>query len=160
MKLPSTDRVDTPPRTPGILLPGSVSLGLLLNSLLLTSLLSLAGCSPPARFENEYGSVFAANDSEAAIPRGMRRTKYGWEDASLWHISTDIRSRSIQSWIDGQRQREPSWMVKIFERIRSTPPLMIAVIQITAIAAIVHISNVYHAEPARSSAKKPSAGLS
>ncbi|WP_145390749.1 hypothetical protein [Stieleria neptunia] len=132
---------------------------LLLLSLVGFCLLALGGCSPPALFENESGAFVPAIESDAAIPRGMRRTKNGWEDASLWFVSTEFQSRSIESWLDVQRQREPSWLRKVFERIRMTPPLMIAVIQITAIAAIVHISQAHKAELVRNSAKTPSQPL-
>lgn len=105
-------------------------------------LLFSCGCSPPSPFEHEFGSVVAALDSEAEIPSGMRRTSRGWEDASLWHISPDIENRSIDDWMETQQDREPGWLRTIFAEIRMTPPLMIAVIQITAIAAIVHIGHV------------------
>lgn len=107
---------------------------------LIALILSLGGCAPPALFENEYGGFVSNRSSDAIIPRGMRRTKNGWEDASLWHLSTGFRHRSIDSWMEDQRQREPNWLRRIFEEIRTTPPLMIAVIQVTAIAAIVHVS--------------------
>ena len=151
MNTSSIDRLISPLRA-------AVSCFLLL-SLVGFSLLGLGGCSPPALFENESGAYIPAIDSDAVIPRGMRRTKNGWEDASLWYVSTELQSRSIESWLDVQRQREPSWLRKIFERIRTTPPLMIAVIQITAIAAIVHISQAHKAEPLRNSAKTPSQPL-
>lgn len=106
----------------------------------LAVLLSFCGCLPPARFENEYVGVFSLTDSDAAVPSGMRRTKYGWEDASLWHVSANIRVRSIDWWMADQRSREPRWLRTLFAKIRTTPPLMIAVIQITAVAAIIHIS--------------------
>jgi hypothetical protein len=107
---------------------------------MLAALVLSGGCAPPALFENEYGSIVAAIDSEAEIPTGMRRTTSGWEDSSLWHVSTDLQSRSIHAWMTHQRRREPGWARRVFERIRGTPPLMIAVIQISAIAAIVHLS--------------------
>ena len=109
--------------------------------LLFVSLLSVSligGCSPPALFEQECGSLASASD-EAVLPTGMRRTKNGWEDATYWHISTDIRRQTIDSLMAQQAQREPEWVRSLFERIRMTPPLMIAVMQIAAIAAIVHI---------------------
>ena len=151
MNASSIDRLISPLRA-------AVSCFLLL-SFIGFSLLGLAGCSPPALFENEYGEFVPAIDSDAVIPRGMRRTKNGWEDASLWYVSTEFQARSIDSWLDIQRHREPTWLRKLFERIRTTPPLMIAVIQITAIAAIVHISQAHKAEPVSNSAKTSSPPL-
>ncbi|MCS7469035.1 hypothetical protein NZK35_20475 [Stieleria sp. ICT_E10.1] len=151
MNVSSIDRLISPPRAAGA--------RFLLLSFIGVSLLGLAGCSPPALFENESGAFVPRIDSDAVIPRGMRRTKNGWEDASLWHVSTEFQSRSIQCWLDIQRHREPHWLRKFFERIRTTPPLMIAVIQITAIAAIVHISQAHKAEPVSNSAKTSSQPL-
>ncbi|MDV6031097.1 MAG: hypothetical protein F9B45_13530 [Phycisphaera sp. RhM] len=151
MNASSIDRLLSPPRA-------AVTRFLVLGSIGF-SLLGLAGCSPPALFENESGAFVPAIDSDAVIPRGMRRTKNGWEDASLWFVSTEFQSRSIDSWLDIQRHREPNWLRKFFERIRTTPPLMIAVIQITAIAAIVHISHAHKAEAVSNSAKTPSPPL-
>ena len=71
---------------------------------------------------------------------GLRRTKDGWEDATMWHVRADGSPESIDEWIDRQRQLEPGWMRLMFDRIRMTPPLMVAVIQITAIAAITAIA--------------------
>ena len=103
--------------------------------------LSLAvGCSPPAKFENEVGYYVQASDSGATVPMGFRRTKDGWEDTSTWQIASTVQTRSIDDWMSEQRERESSWFRAVLEKIRTTPPLMIAVIQITCIAAIVHIS--------------------
>lgn len=113
---------------------------------LIAMLLASVGCAPPSLFENEYGPILTAIDSSATIPQGMRRTKNGWEDASRWNISLDFQDRSIESWITDQRQREPGWVRQMFAEIRSTPPLMFAVIQITMIAAIVHVSKKPNAE--------------
>ncbi|PAY18278.1 hypothetical protein CKO51_17205 [Rhodopirellula sp. SM50] len=156
MNTSSIDRLVAPPRAS--VARASVARFFLLGFLAF-SLLGLAGCSPPALFENESGAFVPAIDSDAVIPRGMRRTKNGWEDASLWYVSTEFQSRSIDTWLDIQRHREPNWLRKIFERIRTTPPLMIAVIQVTAIAAIVHISHAHKAEPVSNSAKTPSEAL-
>ncbi|KAA5545472.1 hypothetical protein FYK55_07440 [Roseiconus nitratireducens] len=109
----------------------------------LVCLLAAAGCSPPERFENERGRFVTTSDSDAAIPSGLRRTKYGWEDASLWTAPPNSRPQSIESWMERQQRLEPSWIRRCFLKLRTTPPLMIAVIQITAIAAIVHISRTH-----------------
>ncbi|MCA9140448.1 MAG: hypothetical protein KDB00_26940 [Planctomycetales bacterium] len=121
----------------------------LLTLSLAAVLLSNTGCSPPALFENEYGPILAAIDSDAAIPTGMRLTKNGWEDTSQWNISLDFQDKSIESWIENQRQREPGWVRRSFAKIRTTPPLMFAVIQIAMIAAIVHVGKKPHDEQTR-----------
>ena len=108
------------------------------------ALVLVVGCAP-ARFENEYVPAAIADQSAASIPSGMRRTKYGWEDASLWYLPAGQGTRSLQSWIDQQHSLEPAWIRRLFETIRSTPPLMIAVIQIIAIAVIFRISRYQNA---------------
>ena len=114
---------------------------------LLALFVLFSGCAPPALYENEYGGILSARNTNTTLPKGMRRTKNGWEDTSFWNISTDIRHRSIDSWMDDQRKREPSWLRRILEEIRTMPPLMIAVIHVTAIAAIVHVSRNQKPEP-------------
>ncbi|MEM6471889.1 MAG: hypothetical protein AAF802_20180 [Planctomycetota bacterium] len=96
------------------------------------------GCSPPALFEHEYGAV-VAEDSKATLPRGFRRTKDGWEDSTYWHLGPAYRERSLQTWLGDLHEREPVWLRQTLERIRHTPPLMVAVIQIAAVAAILKI---------------------
>ncbi|MCO8122771.1 hypothetical protein NHH03_13570 [Stieleria sp. TO1_6] len=108
--------------------------------LIVSTLLCTAGCLPPAMFKNEYVRQSSLAESKAPLPTGLRRTKNGWEDTTLWYVSPDVETRSINSWMDQQRQREPSWVRLFFDKLRRTPPLMIAVIQISAIAAIVRIS--------------------
>ncbi len=101
---------------------------------------SLTGCAPPALFENECGHLVHAVATDAVIPQGMRRTRNGWEDSSLWHLPTTVKDQSINSLIAKQQEREPVWVRSVFAKVRATPPLMLALIQITAIAAIVHIN--------------------
>ena len=112
--------------------------------------LVIGGCTTPALYKQERGTLFASTGSDAAIPSGMRRTSKGWEDTADWMISPDYQSRSISEWIRRQRESEPGWIRKIIFEIRTTPPLMIAVIQITAIAAIVHISRLHQYPPSDS----------
>lgn len=100
------------------------------------------GCSPPAKFENERGNVVSASGASGEIPTGFRRTVNGWEDTSMWHVAPDYKPKSIDGWMDQQRDREASWLRRVLNKIRQTPPLMVALIQITAIAAIVRISRV------------------
>lgn len=107
----------------------------------------IGGCTTPSRFENESKFYLPVGHSVAEVPSGLRRTKNGWEDTSMWHVSQELPSRSIESWMDHQRSREPGWVRQLFHEIRTTPPLMVAVLQITAIAAIVHISRAQKVEP-------------
>ena len=101
----------------------------------------VVGCAPPAKFENEVGFYTPPSESGAVAPSGYRRTKDGWEDASQWYFGS-YQSRSIEHWVETQENREPMWLRKTLGRIRTIPPLMIALIQVTAIAGIVHISRV------------------
>lgn len=107
----------------------------------------VAGCSQPTLFRLERGQPLAAIPSDAEVPNGMRRTNDGWEDASNWNIRTDLKEQSIDSWILEQREQEPGWLRRVFDKLRTTPPLMIAVIQITAIAAIVQIGRYASTDP-------------
>ncbi len=106
---------------------------------ILAASIAIVGCSQPTLFRLERGQPLAALPSDAEVPSGMRRTDGGWEDASNWNIRTDLKEQSIDSWMLEQREQEPGWLRRLFDKLRTTPPLMIAVIQITAIAAIVHI---------------------
>ncbi|MCC9600047.1 hypothetical protein LOC67_05695 [Stieleria sp. JC731] len=97
------------------------------------------GCTTPATFR-QSSSIYASVESHATIPMGMRRTKNGWEDASTWHWKTDDTPDSIDGWIEIQNEREPGWFRLSMDRIRSTSPLMIGVLQIASIAAITAIA--------------------
>jgi hypothetical protein len=112
----------------------------------LVSCLASIGCAP-ARFENEFVSPNVLPASPAAIPRGFRRTKHGWEDASLWGLPGEVQRRSLESWVDRQRQREPGWVRRGIDEIRETPPWMVAVLEISAIAAIVRLTRRQPREP-------------
>lgn len=69
------------------------------------------------------------------LPEGWRRTKHGWEHVSTWRIP-----RPLGQIIANQLDREPVWARNILAGLRSVPPLMFALIQITAIAAIINAS--------------------
>jgi hypothetical protein len=119
----------------------------LLVVLIAAPLSLLSGCTTPDRFENECSVFFSHPVSAAAIPTGMRRTKYGWEDASLWTVApgvppSAVPSRSIDQWVAQQRQREPGWVRAVILEIRETPPLMVAVLQLAAIAAILRLGRL------------------
>ncbi len=69
-------------------------------------------------------------------PQGWRKTKDGWEHVSTWPQP----GKSINQWIDTQHDQEPPWLRHTFARLRTISPLMIALMQITAIALIVNVS--------------------
>ena len=84
----------------------------------------------------EPSSALASN---AVIPQGWRLTPYGWEDASAW--AQPIVQPDINALIDQQRSLQPAWIRFSFERISGVPPLMIALLQIIAVAIIINLSN-------------------
>jgi hypothetical protein len=69
-------------------------------------------------------------------PEGWRRTVNGWEDASTW----TTLGPSISQRIIAQQSREPEWVRNLFVTILGISPLMIALLQLTAVAAIVHVA--------------------
>lgn len=85
----------------------------------------------------------------AAVPNGWRLTRDGWEHTSTWNPG----GPSINRLIEDQRNREPAWIRFGFLKLRSIPPLMVAVLQITAIAVITSI-----AENQRRSARSGKSG--
>ncbi|TWT81820.1 hypothetical protein CA13_32730 [Planctomycetes bacterium CA13] len=73
-------------------------------------------------------------------PTGWRRTNHGWEHTSTW--PSDIvagEKKSISELIAIQEAREPMWLQVTLGKVRGVPPLMIALIQITAIAVLISI---------------------
>ena len=73
--------------------------------------------------------------SQATVPHGWRRTNQGWEHTSTWTLS----NLTINQWIATQHDREPAWIRAGFSTLRSIPPLMVATLQIAAIAVITNI---------------------
>jgi hypothetical protein len=71
----------------------------------------------------------------AVAPEGWRRTVDGWEHVSSW---TSIKS--INRLIAEQQALEPRWVRVSFARLRRISPLMVALLQITAIAAIMNVA--------------------
>ncbi|MFK8114110.1 MAG: hypothetical protein AB8B91_18050 [Rubripirellula sp.] len=71
----------------------------------------------------------------AVAPEGWRRTSSGWQ-----HVSTWRKSSPPIAVVDQQESIEPTWIDQTLQRIQGVPPLMFALIQITAIAAIVNIA--------------------
>lgn len=115
--------------------PAAWFLGPIVICLLATS----SGCTTPSLFVNEHAPAVAGGDLRGALPSGMRRTKDGWEDASTWFLSEDFQQQSLDVWMKREREREPGWVRRTVAEIRETPPWMVAAIQISAIAAIVHL---------------------
>ena len=76
------------------------------------------------------------SSARAALPSGWRLTKHGWEHTSTWTLS----NASINQLIAAQRDREPAWIRFGFSKLRSIPPLMVALLQITAVAVITNIA--------------------
>ena len=77
---------------------------------------------------------------KSVMPTGWRRTKNGWEHVSTWTNLGLPSAASINELIGQQQAREPRWIRMAMARISRVPPLMIALIQIAAIAAIVFVS--------------------
>ncbi|MGB7324853.1 MAG: hypothetical protein WBD31_08265 [Rubripirellula sp.] len=67
------------------------------------------------------------------LPEGWRRTDNGWEHTSTWTPVT----RHLSEWIESQQAREPLWAQRLLASLRDTPPLIYAMCQITAITAVV-----------------------
>ena len=77
----------------------------------------------------------------AVPPVGWRRTRDGWQHTAQWPIANVSQATpSIATLIASQESQEPHWLQNAMKRIRDIPPLMIALLQIAAIAAILHIS--------------------
>jgi hypothetical protein len=71
----------------------------------------------------------------AVAPEGWRRTSDGWEHVSSWPSI-----KSINQLIAEQHELEPEWARVTFSKLRRISPLMVALLQITAIAAIVNVA--------------------
>ncbi len=69
-------------------------------------------------------------------PEGWRRTDQGWEHVSTWRPIP----RPLDEIIETQVDRSPPGFDTYLIRLRSVPPLMFALIQITAIATIVNVA--------------------
>ncbi len=71
----------------------------------------------------------------SVAPTGWRRTANGWENVATWTKP----SRPLREIVAMQHEREPQWMRSTLAGVRGLPPLAFAMLQITAIAAIVAI---------------------
>jgi hypothetical protein len=72
----------------------------------------------------------------AVAPEGWRLTNRGWEDVSTW----PPLPRSLGEIVIGQRASEPAWLQLTLAKLRGVPPLIFALLQLTAITAIVNTS--------------------
>lgn len=95
---------------------------------------SLAGCAPSRfRDEVEFTIPDPSADSKAHSPKGFRRTADGWEDATYWFLPYPVEQRSVGALMVAQQQREQGILQRSLRRIRQTPPLVIAAVQIILI---------------------------
>lgn len=79
------------------------------------------------------GAQVVIVSTDAHLPQGWRRTTDGWQHTSDWWAS----GKSINTLIEEQQAREPQWIQRTLERLRRTPPLTFAMMQLTVIAAVV-----------------------
>lgn len=95
--------------------------------------------------DQQRGPVVAFDPSlpRSVMPEGWRRTRDGWE-----HVSTWTSLRSINELILQQRESEPVWAQLVFAKLRGISPLAIALMQVTAIAAIVNVARTRRDNPA------------
>ncbi|QDT03440.1 hypothetical protein K227x_18230 [Rubripirellula lacrimiformis] len=85
----------------------------------------------------------------AKSPEGWRRTSNGWEHTSTWAPV----ARTLGEWIAEQQTREPQWVQRLLAELRQTPPLIFALCQITAIVAVVVLTENETAPTTESSAQ-------
>ncbi len=91
--------------------------------------LTTATTFPPTDGAADQGPV-------AVAPTGWRLTRNGWENVASWTKTT----RTIDEMIADQTEQEPAILRVAFERIRGVSPLMIALLQISAVAMIINVA--------------------
>jgi hypothetical protein len=84
--------------------------------------------------------IATATDGISVPPHGWRRTINGWEHVSAWRSPS---SRPLGEIVSIQRQREPAWLQQSLRRLRELPPLIFALFQLTAIAAIIWVADAH-----------------
>jgi hypothetical protein len=82
-------------------------------------------------------SVVRSEEGISVPPQGWRRTANGWEHVSGWQ---QLASRPLGELVLNQRRREPVWIQTALRTLRQLPPLTFALLQLTAIAAIVWVA--------------------
>ena len=110
----------------------------------IAALCGVIRAEPSQRIVPESPVIETVYDGEREIktvmPSGWRRTKDGWEHVSTWTHLLPQTSTSINELIADQHDREPRWLRQAMKRVGQIPPLMIAVIQVAAIAAIAFVA--------------------
>ncbi len=83
-------------------------------------------------------------------PSGWRRTSRGWEHVASWPASGHRSDRpSLGERVRALEASEPVWVRHAFRRLRATPPLMVAFIQVVAIGLICQLGRRgQHSPPA------------
>lgn len=108
--------------------------------------------SLPHRFDHlafqqiAFPSPVAIANPTAVLPEGWRRTAHGWEHVSTWRPMATPQAAIAAG------KKSSNWIDQILGRIQKISPVMFALIQITAIAAIINITRKEPAsseEPAR-----------
>lgn len=82
---------------------------------------------------------------QAVAPEGWRLTATGWEDVSTW----PALPRSLGEIVLSQEKNEPAWLQFTLAKVRGIPPLVFALLQLTAIAAIVNSAKSSEQPPRR-----------
>ena len=72
----------------------------------------------------------------SVAPSGWRRTDRGWENVASWQKPSEPLGEIVLR----QEKREPKWVRDSLATLRGLPPLAFAMLQITAISAIVAVS--------------------
>ena len=88
---------------------------------------SSAAESSSRRLPSVVGSATAVK------PTGWRRTRNGWENTATWRTSL----ASLGEIVRQQQEREPGWFKKLLASVRSIPPWGVALLQLTAVVAIL-----------------------
>ena len=86
-----------------------------------------------------------SRERNPVAPEGWRRTDQGWEHVSTWPPIPRPLFEIIQS----QQDREPAWIQLLLAKLRNVPPLIFALIQVTAIAVIVNARGSKQNSPER-----------
>ncbi|QDT58131.1 hypothetical protein SV7mr_06200 [Stieleria bergensis] len=121
---------------------------ILILTVALSAVCLFSGCAP-SRFRDEVDFTIkdASADSNAQSPTGFRRTADGWEDTTYWFLPYPVEKRSVGALMVAQQQRERGWLQSCLTGVRSTPPLVIAVVQIFLIYLLyrLHLSGQHSA---------------
>lgn len=78
-------------------------------------------------------------DARSIPPAGWRKTSRGWEHTSSW----PGLGPTINDLIATQESSEPQWVRTSLAKVKSVPPITVALIQLLAIAAIAGIARLH-----------------